>query len=305
MKRVNNIRKHLNGLLKDDEPFYIGITAEEYSGVTNLNLYGLPNISMFVGSILPNPVRSVSRANVRGRYVRKEPEEKVTIRRHIEYTRRRDGVHVSFDRNFYVYKKVLQHQFEIKFVLKTNMHGQKLVICEELLHNSDDHNMKMKNKHIANLFCEIFETFEIYDTDLNPAIHFNTRFDEVILPSGRLEDQTNFDDIIRLGDRFARNEDESRAFQERLKVLQEYKPDIRGKGPKGFFGYLVFGFTDLDIIVLETIYSGNATYIFTTENFENKIISNKQEVLRRELHLQRIYHDDNWERKIRDFMNTL
>ena len=164
-------------------------------------------------------------------------------------------------------------------------------------------NDSLKGTHIANIFNEIFSEFEIFDENLNPAIHFNTRFEEIILPSGNLENENNYQDLIEIGGRFSKNEIEKKAYQKRLQTLKEYNPDIRGKGPNGFYGYIVFGFSELDIVILETMYAGNATYVFSVQNFENQIIKDKQTVLENKLHQARFFHRYNWESKLRNFMD--
>ena len=90
-----------------------------------------------------------------------------------------------------------------------------------------------------------------------------------------------------------------------MHILKEYEPDIRGKGPSNFFGYIVFGFTDLDIVILETMYSDNATYIFKASDYEQNAIKDKQTVLTNKIMLKRFYHYDNWEQKIRTYLEGL
>lgn len=303
-KRIRNINKHLHFYLKEGEKFRVGLLFEDYSKSHLLNKYNLPKTFIDNSSKTPLAKGSVTRANVKGKYGRKQPEEKETITRHIDFVRRKDGVRVEYDRQYYVYKKVLLHHYNIGFNFITNKHNQKLIVSDELtFSNTDKH--RIKNTHIVNMFCEIFNDFEVYDEKLNPAIHFNTKFDNIILPSGTLDDNDSLKDLIEIGSRFTKNEDDNNAYQKRLEVLKDFKPDIRGKGPNGFFGYIVFGFTKYDIVLLETMYAGNATYVFTTKNFENQVIQDKQTVLNNKLHLKRFFHDDNWENKLKEFMKKM
>lgn len=303
-KRIRNINNHLQFYLQENEKFRIGLMFEDYLNSPLLDLYGLPKIFPKNLYVTPKSKGSVTRANINGKYGRKQPEEKETVIRHIDYIRRKDGTHISYNREYNIYKKVLLHKYNIGFNFIINQHNQKLVVSDELIY-SNDHTHLLKNTHIINMFCEIFNDFEIYDKNLNPAIHFNTKFDKIILPSGTLDNIYNFKDLIEIGGRFTKNDADKKAYQKRLEILQEYKPDIRGKGPNGFFGYIVFGFSEFNIILLETMYAGNATYVFSKENFENEVIQDKQTVLTNKLHLKRFFHHDNWERKLRKFMNTL
>lgn len=301
-KRIRNIGKYLEFYLTENQEFHIGLLFEDYLKSPLLDKYGLPSKFPNGENCVPKPKGSVTRANIKGKYARKQPEEKETVIRHIDYIRKKDRVRVRYDRKYHIYVKVLLHQYETGLNFVINSHGQKVVISDKLI-NSDKQADKLKNTHIANMFCEMFNDFEIFDKSLSPAIHFNTKFDEIILPSGKLKNTDNFDDLVEIGNRFARDETEKKAYYRRLKILTEYEPDIRGKGPNGFRGYIVFGFTDIDIVLLETMYAGNATYVFSTENFEEQVIKDKQTVLKNKLHLRRFFHDDNWEVKLRNFMD--
>lgn len=299
-KRIRGIDKHLQFYLTENEDYYLGLLFEDYLKSPLLDKYGLPKEFPNDETITPSPRGSVTRANQKGKFVRKQPEEKEIVIRHIDYVRKRDRVRVQYDRKYNIYVKELLHRFNTGLYFIVNDHGQKVVVSEKLNYSTVD---SLKGTHIANIFCEIFNDFEVFDGNLNPAIHFNTRFEEIILPSGNLDNDNNLKDLIEIGGRFAKNEDEKKAYQKRLQTLKEYNPDIRGKGPNGFYGYIVFGFSDLDIVILETMYGGNATYVFSTENFENQIIKDKQTVLNNKLHQARFFHHDNWELKLRIFMD--
>lgn len=301
-KRIRNINKHLHFYLKENEKFRVGLLFEDYLKSPLLDKYNLPKNFMPNSSRKPFPKGSVTKANVNGKYGRKQPEEKETISRHIDFVRKKDGVRIEYDRTYNVYKKILLNKFNVGFNFVLNKHNQNLVVSEEL---SFSEKSKSKNTHIVNMFCEIFNDFEIYDEFLNPAIRFNTRFENIILPSGTLDNIDSLNDLIKIGGRFTKNEKDNNAYQKRLEVLKEFKPNIRGKGPNGFFGYIVFGFSEYEIILLETMYAGNATYVFTTDNFKNNVIRDKQTVLNNRLHLKRFIHDDNWENRLRSFMKKM
>ncbi|WP_321369965.1 hypothetical protein [uncultured Draconibacterium sp.] len=299
-KRIRGIDKYLQFYLTENDDYFLGLLFEDYLKSPLLDKYGLPKEFPDDEEIIPLAKGSVTRANKKGKFVRKQPEEKETVTRHIDYIRKSDGYRVEYDRTYNVYKKVLLHNYNTGLYFTINEHDQKVVVSEQLNYSQKD---SMKGTHIANIFCEIFNDFEIFDENLNPAIHFNTKFDEVILPSGNLDNENSFKDLVEIGGRFTKNEDERKAYQKRLQILKEYKPDIRGKGSNGFHGYIVFGFSNLDFVILETMYAGNATYVFSTKDFETQIIKDKQTVLDNKLHKARFFHHDNWESKLRKFMD--
>jgi len=285
----------------EKEKFYLGIPFEQYINSPLLSKYNLPSTFQSKQLVEPSPRGSVTKANSNGKYGRKQPEEFEEIIRRIDYVRKKDKVRIKYDRTYKIYKKVLIHQFKSKLYFVINKHGEQLVVSKRLKFDELD---SVESTHIANMFYEIFNEFEVYDKDLNPAIHFNTKFDNLILPSGTL-DENSFEELVEINKRFTKDEEKQKAFQKRLQILKSYNPDIRGKGPAGFLGYLVFGFSDVDIVILENMYSGNATYVFTTKNFENNIISDKQTVLNQKLNEKRFFHDNNWEKKISIYMEKL
>ena len=302
-RRIRNINPQLACFIKEGEKFHVGLLFENYLECPNLDKYNLPK-SFGETKLLPSAKGTVTKANTKGKFVRKQPEEKHTVIKHISYYRKNDRVHVSYNREFNIYKKIKLHQFEMNLIFAVNQHGQEVVVSEPLTYQNTDTDV-LKNTHAANLFNEIFGDFEIFDDKLNPAIHFNTKFDQVILPKGTLSNPLTLNEILDIGARFSNNDSANKAFQSRIKTLTRYKPDIRGKGPEGFYGYLVFGFADLGIVILETMYAGNATYVFAMDTFENNIIKDKQTVLGQKLHLKRFVHHDEWTNKIQAYLDEL
>lgn len=301
--RIQNANKYLPFFLKEDEEFHVGLLFEDFSKSPDLKNYNIPQRFANETSVVPAPKGPTTRNNVNGKYVRKQPEEKTTKRVHISFNRK-DGTHVEYDRDFSVFVKVLEHKFKISLRYKINKHGQKVVVSETLVYNNKPENI-LKNTHIVNVFCEISNDFEIFNTEYEPAIHFNKRFEEDILPHGSLDDKNVMDELTSFAGQYTKNNEEKKAFQKRLQVLKNYNPDIRGKGPSNFFGYIVFGFSDLRIVILETMYADNATYIFKINDYEANAIRDKQTVLKNKTMLKRIYHYDNWENRIKDYLEKL
>ncbi|WP_297829767.1 hypothetical protein [uncultured Rikenella sp.] len=301
--RILNANKYLPFYLQEGERFYVGLLYEDFVKSTNLRRYNIPANFQENLIVTPAPKGSVTRANVYGKYVRKYPEEKTIKTVHISYNRR-DGAYIEYDRDFNVYVKELAHKFQVCIHFKTNKHGQKVVVAGPLIYNDDVQNV-VKNTHVINLFCEIFNDFEVFTADLEPAIHFNKRFAEDLLPQGTLSEEKTMNELLEFAGRYTKNEDVKKAFQKRLHILERYAPDIRGKGPSNFFGYIVFGFSDLKIVVLETMYAGNATYVFRLEDYEKNVIKDKQTVIKNKIVLRRFYHYDDWENQLTTYLDTL
>lgn len=301
--RIQNANKYLPFFLHENESFHVGLLFEDFIKSPDLKKYSLADRFVPNTNIIPTANGATTRNNINGKYVRKYPEEKTTKRVHIKY-KRKDGTPVEFNRDYNVYVKILHHKYNTPLYYKTNKHGQQVIVSEKLVYDDSPENIQ-KNTHIINIFCEISNDFEIFNSELEPAIHFNKKFEEDILPQGTLSNDDTFKELTEFAGRYTKNNDEKKAFQKRLHILKEYEPDIRGKGPSNFFGYIVFGFTDLDIVVLETMYSDNATYIFKASDYEQNAIKDKQTVLTNKIMLRRFYHYDNWEQQIRTYMEEL
>lgn len=300
--RILNSNKYLSALLDEEETFYVGLLYEDYIKSPYLDKYGLPKDFVDNVTFTPKARKTVSKNNINGKFVRKQPEEKIINTKHIEYTTK-DGTHVSYYRDFYIYAKVLLHKYNIEFTFKTNEHGQKVVASSIPLVYINDTENNMKNTHVINLSCEIFNGFEILTSKLEPAIHFNKRFDMELLPKGTLSEDGNLEAVLSIANHYVKDHQKQKAFQKRLLILEEYEPNVKGIGLKGFFGYIALGFSNLDIMLLESMYSENATYVFKLSDYETNIVKDKQLILREKLMIKRFYHDANWETRIRLFLN--
>ncbi len=300
--RILNSHRYLQTFLKEGDQFYIGILLEDYIKTPNLDKYKLPKVFIHNNSHIPKSSGPATRANIHGKYVRKFPEEKEIKTVHIRYTRK-DGSLIDFYRDFHVYKKEMLHKFEIPIEFKENIHGQKIVSSTQLIFLNDEISRR-KNTHVINLFCEMFGEFEVFNAEYEPAIHFNKIFEQELLPKGKLSEE-NIENLVEISKKYNKNEADHTAFQKRLHVLMEFGPELRGKGPNGFFGYLVFGFLDLGIIVLEAMYAGNATYIFSIENYEDNIFKDKREAMNSKQFLKRVLHFGKWETEITDYLKKL
>ena len=307
---MNKLKKHrilksekiLPAYLEESSTFYVVLAFEDYLKNPFLNKYGLPHRPS--NDFTPLPKGSVTKANLKGKFVRKHPEEKEDKKVHIKYTRKKDGAKIEYDRIFNVYVKELLHHYNISLSLKENAEGQKMIVSPLLIFdNSPAQNIK--NTHVINLFCELFNSYEILTPSFEFAIPFNKQFEQELLPKGKLNEAKNFDELVEVAGRVIGGADKTHAFIERLKVIREYNPDILGKGAMGFRGYIILGFSDSGVVILEHLYHGNATYIFDANDYEKKIIKDKQEVLENGLYEKRFFHHDNWEPKIRAYLSSL
>lgn len=83
---------------------------------------------------------------------------------------------------------------------------------------------------------------------------------------------------------------------DKSKYIKSFNPDLIAYGKAGFNGYVVFGFSEINLFILESIYYGNATYIFTN-NWENLTKLTKAELINENLFEYRLIHNESWERE--------
>lgn len=81
-------------------------------------------------------------------------------------------------------------------------------------------------------------------------------------------------------------------------------PNFCVLGSQNFWGYVVYGFTALNLFIFECNEINNATYIFRGD-WEVASKLTKTEVLSRYIQEARIYHSDKWYANIRKLIADL
>lgn len=150
--------------------------------------------------------------------------------------------------------------------------------------------------HIINLFLEIFGRCEVFSDSLeemvsSPLRRLNWR----ILPPGKYpwpKLKSQIDRLLQYA-----TEGNRKVIEYRLRVINSYGPAFYAIGQAGFRGYIVFGFPDRSLFFLESMYFGNATYVFA-ENWETLSKMTKAEILSQDLHVDRIIHRQGWQQRV-------
>ena len=83
----------------------------------------------------------------------------------------------------------------------------------------------------------------------------------------------------------------------RFNTIIKYHPDELYYGTGGFHGYLVFVFKQKNIVIMENMIYGNATYVFNDDWKELSKLS-KAEIIQNNLHQSRLVHSAKWVREI-------
>ena len=292
----------LSELVPFGEQFRIGVPFEQAIKSPDLNKFGISSNFEDGRVQIPNAAGPKTRTNTKGMYVRKQPEEKEDILRHIKYRSKKTGRNVEFDRTYHIYKKELVDSLRLGFHFVTDDDGTEF-IASDLLIFDDDYKNSKKNTHVINLFLEVFGAYEVLRTNLEYFIKAEESFGHDILPSGTLSDPRNFDRFVEYAEKHL-SESDRKPLIDRANVLREFNPIVR-RSTGGLNGYLAFHFPDKKIVAAESMKKNQATYFFEEDNYEDNLMKDKQEVLRDKLMIKRLYHtrNDEWEKKVRRFLN--
>lgn len=154
--------------------------------------------------------------------------------------------------------------------------------------------------HAVNLLLEMFGECEIFSEDLEslPAADVR-RVNWDILPPGRhpwAVIEARVRDVLE-----EKGERVRVVYGHRWQLINAHAPGFVAVGRAGFRGYLVFGFPERGLYVLESAYYGNATYVLG-DDWKKLSQMTKAELLDAELHRGRIIHREGWDREIRKLL---
>jgi len=150
--------------------------------------------------------------------------------------------------------------------------------------------------HVVNLFLEIFGRSEFFTENLEPIIKTSLRrLNWWLLPPGKRPWASLKEELRVLIEKAPKGN--RPVIEYRLETINKYNPDFTAIGTAGFNGYIVLGFTSKKQYILESMYYGNATYVFN-ENWEKLSKKTKAEILNANLQTDRIIHRENWEKNM-------
>lgn len=294
-KRIRRVENYLNEI--GNQPnFYVSL-LELNDFQANIQRIGLSPNGIIGEQVLPTAVGPISKFNALGKFKIRRDLPKETANREVEINIFGRGEYKIVDIQYERYPRELipPPSMELKVIHDLNNNP---IIVSPLLQNNPVNYEKIK--HTINLFLETFGECELLQENLLPTFNIpTTRLNWSILPIGNYPWnilQPTIDGVVKFV-----NKQRRRIVQSRFQLLSEYTPNFVAIGNAGFRGYVVFGFENKDFFVLESIYSGNATYILGA-NWPQISQLTKEEILNQKLHLNRIIHNDQWEQQIRNLL---
>jgi hypothetical protein len=183
---------------------------------------------------------------------------------------------------------------EVELKVAKDAQGELVVVTAPLRFGVDDPDALL---HHVNLLLELFGQCELLTEDLGPLLGPpERRLNWGLLPRGRRpwpqlrEDLRLVVQDLPDGDR--------QVAEYRLRLMNSFGPDFFALGRAGFTGYVVFGFEDRGRYVLESLFTGNATYIFG-DDWERLSGLTKAQIIQGDLAEERIVHNRSFERRLR------
>lgn len=295
-KLILSVDRYINHLLPEDS---IRIVVEE-EVTRNLSSIGFSSPPVDGETVLPAVRGNVSKFNAEGKYIiRKDLPKELRYINTVEWTWEQwDGYGqtktVTEERD--IYRNCYQREFlsppseEFTWVRSD---GSPLIISREF---SVENISKSSFKHLINLFLELFGECEIRRSDLNNFTPSNvSRVNWHFLPPGKYP----WDQVLSHTRDLVRNRDPrySKVILGRQLFITKYQPDEIFVGNGGFRAYMAYVFKEKGIVVLESVLTDNATYVFG-KGWENVAILTKAEVLSGRLHKERIIHSKGWKNRI-------
>lgn len=178
----------------------------------------------------------------------------------------------------------------VELTISEGQNGTKLIASPTIGANDVD-----KVIHVINLFLEIFGECQILDPKMDETISSVRRLNWTILPQGRMPWSLLKKAVEKIIEETPKG---NRSYLEhRLELINRYKPDFTAVGNAGFHGYIIMGFTDKNLFVLESPFYGNATYILEN-NWEELSQKTKAEIINANLCKYRLIHKDGWDLEI-------
>lgn len=291
--RLRSLERHLH-YVEADAPIVIGLSNLD-AHPEQLAAAGFPAVLESGQRLLPAKVGPVSEFNAEGGWERHRDQPKETAYREFNWEWKQwDGTWHS-DTVYQAYERYPRTKIEppaVELEVQEAPGGARVLVTDALTYAAANQAALL---HRVNLLRELFGEAQVFTEALEQYTKVELkRLNWQVLPPGEMpwaQLQAHVRPLIdRMGVR------KGPVVERRLKVLTEdHEPQFAAVGQAGFSGYLVFGFGEL--YVLESLYYGNATYVFG-QDWEELSQMTKAQVICGNLQQERIIHRQNWEGQI-------
>lgn len=303
-KLANNLPKNLFGSI-----IVPSIILNQVSDKALITQLGFTN-EMNVGeSLLPSPIGPVSLFNSEGREILDKTKPKETVYREIEWCWEQWSGAGKTERvcdNRLVPRERWQRIFinppSIEIMIAKKENGNIYITTSQILISKKNEG---KIIHQINLMLELFKSCNILSPELVPPLIPDKRLNWQIFPPGKRPWVEQKQLLKPLFD-YIKEARITNVIDSRLEDINDLGPDFTACGAYGFQGYIVFGFNEKNIFILESALYGNAIYVFN-EDWETLSQKTKAEILQNSFQIERITHNGNranWLERIRKLLEV-
>lgn len=298
-KRIHNLKSNLPGITEGTE-LILAVPVSELS-LRRLQLVGFTADLKVGEKVLPSRVGRVSCRNAEGSFIRHRdrPKEQRYRQREWSYNQwhGKGTIEVTkiVDVPYQRYQRTLIPPPAVELSVIELQDGSKAIATSSPV-TLDIQNRK-RVIHCINLMLELFGLCDVLDKSqapigIIPTVSLNWR----ILPTGEMP-WSQLEPHLK---RIIRNQKKGNrpVVEHRLKEINRYKPSFVAVGHGGFNGYVIFGFPERDLYILECARWGNATYVFGGKWKELSKLT-KAEVLSEKHQQARFIHVAKWKSRIR------
>lgn len=301
MKRILNPAKHLKNLVQDGKTFYIGFGIKNLTDIARSHPGIIDLIDNKQSSVIVTGKKGILKENTKGKVVRKQPESKETIWKHIHYYSKRFGKDIDYDREFHIWEKELLHKYNLALESAITPQGETILHFPAFIMD-DNKETYLKAGAAMNMAIALGSYFLPYDHKFEPLVPVTKIDNKRILPPGNYTVSEKLEmikkDLINTGDGAV-----SEGNSYRFALLNEKEPSDVTMGLGGFNEYLMFEYANNDLMVLENLKTGNATFLFSLSKFHKREDLNKQTAITDPAFLKRIIHHnlDDWSRQFASY----
>lgn len=257
-------------------------------------------------SVLPKAVGSISTFNAEGKEIPLKDEPKETHYRQQEWTWKEFRGRYDFEEKSKIvdipyerYPRQLIEPPAIELNVATDSEGEVFIISDPKEFVPENHELII---HVINLFLEIFGHCEIRSEDLDSIIRAPLRkLNWDVLPPGK-KTWKELKPLIKDATE-SLSEGNKVVIDKRLESINVHEPEFVAVGRAGFTGYLIFGFPERNLYILESTQTNNATYVIEN-NWEALSGLTKAEILENDLHKERVIHRERWFNEINRILTS-
>ena len=293
-RRIRNLGANL-GPVRKGSTIVIGIVVAEFEHL--LKRAGFTDDLAIGESVLPSAVFGpISAFNAQGKYIKHKDQPMETAYRvqewHWEEWHGPDRVPESklVDVPYKRYPRTFVPPPSVELCIAVTPDKRPVAVSPPIEYVDENEELLV---HTINLFLEIFRECQVYTEDLDEIARTPVRrLNWTVLPPGRWPWEKLREKVEPLIEQAPGGNQV--VIRHRFELLNSYGPDFVAIGRAGFRGYVIFGFIDQNLFVCESMYEGNATYVFD-DRWEVLSQMTKAQILEESLQTARIIHRSQWD----------